>query len=197
MHRRRPRSRSELDQDVVVLSLPVDSGRWRRGRCRWAPWRRITKAKATPLSAMTSRSKRERVSRGTEGSQIRRWRELDSNHRSRRERRPSREARGRPSSVSRDDLCLMTPSSSSVRHLPSAAAKRPFARAGPMVRIRCPPARSQCQTAQDRVKPSALRPRRMESWSIYEGAPQREPELKPGPDLDLVAILTQMLHLKD
>jgi hypothetical protein len=48
--------------------------------------------------------------------------------------------------VSRDDLCLMTPSSSSVRHLPSAAAERPFARAGPMVRIRFPPAASLVRT---------------------------------------------------
>src|SRR6516225_7743459 len=33
--------------------------------------------------------------------------------------------------VSRDDLCLMTPSSLSVRHLSSATAERPFTRAGP------------------------------------------------------------------
>src|SRR6516225_4762332 len=45
--------------------------------------------------------------------------------------------------VSRDHLCLMTPSSLSVRHLSSATAERPFTRAGPMVRIRFPPAVSQ------------------------------------------------------
>src|SRR6516162_1512407 len=44
--------------------------------------------------------------------------------------------------VSRDDLCLMTPSGLSVRHLSSATAERPFTRAGPMVRIRFPPAKS-------------------------------------------------------
>jgi hypothetical protein len=48
--------------------------------------------------------------------------------------------------VSRDDLCLMTPSSLWVRHLPSATAERPFARAGPLVRIRLPPTASQEQT---------------------------------------------------
>src|SRR6516165_5506339 len=36
----------------------------------------------------------------------------------------------------------MTPSSLSVRHLSSATAERPFTRAGPMVRIRVPPAES-------------------------------------------------------
>jgi len=40
----------------------------------------------------------------------------------------------------------MTPSSLSVRHLSSATAERPFTRAGPMVRIRFPPAKSQQQT---------------------------------------------------
>ena len=45
--------------------------------------------------------------------------------------------------LSRDDLCLMTPSSLWVRHLSSATAERPFTRAGPMVRIRFPPAKSQ------------------------------------------------------
>ena len=59
-----------------------------------------------------------------------------------RKRRPSREA-PRPTIVgSRDDLCLMTPSSLSVRHLTSATAERPSTRAGPMVRIRFPPAQS-------------------------------------------------------
>ena len=36
----------------------------------------------------------------------------------------------------------MTPSSLSVQHLSSATAERPFTRAGPMVRIRFPPAES-------------------------------------------------------
>src|SRR5262249_25848602 len=49
--------------------------------------------------------------------------------------------------VSRDDLCLMTPSNLSVRRPPSATAERPFARAGPMVRNRFPPAESQVRTA--------------------------------------------------
>ena len=72
-----------------------------------------------------------------------RWREPDSNHRSRRKkRRPSREAPRPTTVVSRVDLCLITPSSLSVRHLSSATAERPFTRAGPMVRIRFPPAKS-------------------------------------------------------
>ena len=75
------------------------------------------------------------------------WREPDSNHRSRRERGPSREAPRPTIVVSRDDLCLMTPSSLSVRHLSSATAERPFTRAGPMVRIRFPPAVSPCKLA--------------------------------------------------
>src|SRR6516164_2704247 len=57
-------------------------------------------------------------------------------------RRSSREAPRPTIVVSRDDLCLMTPSSLSVRHLSSATAERPFTRAGPMVRIRFPPAGS-------------------------------------------------------
>src|SRR6516165_4870092 len=45
--------------------------------------------------------------------------------------------------VSRDDLCLMTPHPAyRVRHLSSATANRPLTRAGPMVRIRLPPAES-------------------------------------------------------
>jgi len=69
------------------------------------------------------------------------WREPDSNHRSRRERDSRRERPPRPTIVvSRDDLRLMTPISLSVRHLSSATAARPFTRAGPMVRIRFPPA---------------------------------------------------------
>ena len=67
----------------------------------------------------------------------------DSNHRSRRERGGLRERPlGRPSRLARRP-CLMTPSSLSVRHLSSATAERPFTRAGPMVRIRFPPAASQ------------------------------------------------------
>ena len=59
-----------------------------------------------------------------------------------RKRRPSR-ADPRPTIVvSRDDLCLMTSSSLSVRHLLSETAERPFTRAGPVVRIRFPPAES-------------------------------------------------------
>src|SRR6516225_6198100 len=50
-----------------------------------------------------------------------------------RKRPPSREAPRPTIVVSRDDLCLMTPSSLSVRHLSSATAERPFTRAGPMV----------------------------------------------------------------
>ena len=60
-----------------------------------------------------------------------------------RKRQPSREAPRPTIVVSRDDLCLMTPSSLSVRRLSSATAERPFTRAGPMVRIRFPPAVSQ------------------------------------------------------
>ena len=59
-----------------------------------------------------------------------------------RKRRPSREPPRPTIVVSRDDLCLMTPSSLSVRHLSSATAERPFTRAGPMVRIQFPPAKS-------------------------------------------------------
>jgi len=58
-----------------------------------------------------------------------------------RKRRPSREALRPTIVLSRDDLCL-TPSSLSVRHLSSATAERPLTRAGPMVRIRFPPADS-------------------------------------------------------
>jgi hypothetical protein len=58
------------------------------------------------------------------------WRETDSNHRSRRQR----DGRGdgpRPTTViSRDDLCLMAPSSVSVRHLRSATAERPSRQSG-------------------------------------------------------------------
>src|SRR6516162_6003026 len=63
-----------------------------------------------------------------------------------RKRRPSREAPRPTIVVSRDDLCLMTPPILSVRHLSSATAERPFTRAGPMVRIRFPPAGSPLQT---------------------------------------------------
>src|SRR5712672_3633569 len=59
-----------------------------------------------------------------------------------RKRRPWREAPQPTIVVSRDDLCLITPSNLSIRRPPSATAERPFARAGPMVRIRLPPARS-------------------------------------------------------
>jgi len=59
-----------------------------------------------------------------------------------RKRRPSREAPRPTIVVSRDDLRLMTPSNLSVRHHSSATAERPFTRAGPMVRIRFPPAAS-------------------------------------------------------
>jgi hypothetical protein len=64
-----------------------------------------------------------------------------------RKRRRSREAPRPIIVVSQDDLCLMTPSSASVRHLPSATAERPFVRAGPMVRIRFPPVASPCKPA--------------------------------------------------
>src|SRR6516162_8931998 len=57
-----------------------------------------------------------------------------------RKRRPSRETPRATIIVSRDDLRLMTPSNLSVRHLSSATAESPFTRAGPMVRIRFPPA---------------------------------------------------------
>ena len=60
-------------------------------------------------------------------------------------KRRSREAPRPTIVVSRDDLCLMTPSSLSVRHLLSATAERPFTRAGPMVRIRFPPPMSPSQ----------------------------------------------------
>ena len=63
-----------------------------------------------------------------------------------RKRRPSREAPRPTIVVSRNGLCLMTPSSLSVWHLSSATAERPFTRAGPMVRIRFPPAESPCLT---------------------------------------------------
>ena len=70
-----------------------------------------------------------------------------------RKRRPSREA-PRPTIVgSRDDLCLMTPSSLSVRHLSSATAQRPFTRAGPTVRIRFPPPVSPANC--DHAKPTS------------------------------------------
>ena len=48
--------------------------------------------------------------------------------------------------------CLMTPSSLSARHLSSATAERPFTRAGPMVRIRFPPAESQANFRPRRVR---------------------------------------------
>ena len=57
-----------------------------------------------------------------------------------RKRRPWREAPRPTIVVSRDDLCLMIPSSLSVRHLRSAKPKDPFRRAVPMVQIRFPPA---------------------------------------------------------
>src|SRR6516225_7669390 len=50
----------------------------------------------------------------------------------------SREAPRPTIVVSRDDLCLMTPSSLSVRHLSSATAERPFTRAGPLGYGKCP-----------------------------------------------------------
>jgi hypothetical protein len=78
----------------------------------------------------------------TDGSHTHRWREPEPNHRSRRERDGRGEAPRPTIVVSRDDLCLVTPSSLSVRNLPSATAVRPFATAGPMVRIRFPPAGS-------------------------------------------------------
>src|SRR5215472_3750387 len=54
----------------------------------------------------------------------------------------------------------MTPSSLSVRHLSSETAERRFARAGPMVRIRFPPAES-----QTKLRPRALsRLRREEQY---------------------------------
>ena len=59
-----------------------------------------------------------------------------------RKRRPSREAPRPTIVVSRDDRCLITPSSLSVRRLSSATAERPFTRAGLMVRIHLPPAES-------------------------------------------------------
>ena len=45
-------------------------------------------------------------------------------------RRPSREAPRPTIVVLRNDLCLMTPSSLSVRHLLSATAERPFTKSG-------------------------------------------------------------------
>src|SRR6516164_6241735 len=64
------------------------------------------------------------------------WREVDSNHRFRREGDgPGERSRGRPLS-SRETTCDL--SSLSVRDLLSATAERPFARAGPMVRIHFP-----------------------------------------------------------
>ena len=68
-----------------------------------------------------------------------------------RKRRPSRAAPRPTIVVSRDDLCLMTPSSLSVRHLSSATAERPFTRAGPMVRIRFPPAESPQRTLSEAI----------------------------------------------
>jgi len=59
-----------------------------------------------------------------------------------RKRRSSREAPRPTIVVSRDDLCLRTQSRLSIRHLLPATAERPFTRAGPMVRIRFPPAAS-------------------------------------------------------
>src|SRR6516164_8709466 len=60
------------------------------------------------------------------------WREVDSNHRFRREGDgPGERSRGRPLS-SLETTCDL--SSLSVRDLLSATAERPFARAGPMVR---------------------------------------------------------------
>src|SRR6516164_9337528 len=70
-----------------------------------------------------------------------------------RKRRPSREA-PRPTIVaSQDDLCLMTPSNLSVRHLSSTTAERPFTRAGPMVRIRFPPAVSRQTIGSSAAEP--------------------------------------------
>src|SRR6516164_8628440 len=70
-----------------------------------------------------------------------------------RKRRPSREAPRPTIVVSRDDLCLMTPPILSVRHLSSATAERPFTRAGPMVRIRFPPAVSRQTIGSSVAKP--------------------------------------------
>jgi len=82
------------------------------------------------------------VLRGTESLLTQRWREVDSNHRFRREGDgPGERSRGRPLS-SRETTCDL--SSLSVRDLLSATAERPFARAGPMVRIRFPQAKSLC-----------------------------------------------------
>ena len=79
-----------------------------------------------------------------------------------RKRRPSREA-PRPTIVgSRDDLCLMTPSSLSVRHLTSATAERPSTRAGPMVRIRFPPPTSRLSRV-----PRTLSAKVRTDWTTY------------------------------
>ena len=59
-----------------------------------------------------------------------------------RKRRPWREAPRPTIVVSRDDLCLMTPSNLSVRRPLRQQPRDLFARAGPMVRIRFSPARS-------------------------------------------------------
>jgi hypothetical protein len=58
--------------------------------------------------------------------------------------------------VSRNDLCVMTPSSLSVRHLSSATAERPFTRAGPTVRIRFPPVVSRQTIGSSAAEPTEI-----------------------------------------
>ena len=85
--------------------------------------------------------------------------------------------------VSRDDLCLMTPSSLSVRHLSSATAERPFTRAGPRVRIRFPPAESQQRTEPRLGVPDQAR-QGAASEMFPQPAPALSPVLQPGSATD-------------
>src|SRR6516225_9416610 len=64
-----------------------------------------------------------------------------------RKRRPWREAPRPTIVVSRDDLCLMAPSNLSVRRPLRQQPRDLFGRAGPMVRIRFPPATSQANSS--------------------------------------------------
>src|SRR5215831_21019465 len=58
------------------------------------------------------------------------WRKTASNHRSGRQRTAVERGPRSTTVVSRDDLCLMTSSILSVRHLGSATAERPFPKSG-------------------------------------------------------------------
>ena len=102
-----------------------------------------------------------------------RWREVDSNHPFRRERDGPEERPAADHRRPRDNLRL----SVSVRDLLSPTAERPFARAGPMVRIHFPPAKSRANSGTDlegrRVTP--MRPMADSRRGAAAGQLRREP----------------------